>query len=131
VMCSTKRRQEVIERIVVCQGYSRQLNADFVLVSAKQIVMPDRDITQVSPPDPRWVLVFVLRARRRHSNQRRSELRCRRRERQSSRRSSSDTTPKKSRLKFLVRGHRGAISDHLHRRLTIKRGGGGAVVSRI
>ena len=43
-MCPAERRKEVVQRILVRDVDRRQLQADFVFVTAKNIVVSDRQV---------------------------------------------------------------------------------------
>ncbi len=74
IMCSAKRRKEVVERVLVRQVDCGELETHFVLIATEQVVMSDRNIEKTPRRDARRVVVVVLRTRCRYLQEGRSEL---------------------------------------------------------
>src|SRR5450755_2893109 len=131
VMCPAERGKEVVERIFVRNVDGCEPQAHLVLVALEYVVMPDRDIEQVSRRDARRILVVVLRVRRRHLQQTRPELRYWARVRQSLRRSRPQRSAEQPRLEFLIGAERNSERiRHGNRRLPRRSHGGlGAVAA--
>ena len=61
VVCSAECRQKVIKSVIVGQIDCGQLNADFVSVTVKQVVVSDGNIEKIPGDDTGWILIVVLR----------------------------------------------------------------------
>lgn len=76
-MRAAERRQKIVKRCLVRQIDGGQLQAPFVFVAVKEIVMAERKIEQVPRRDALRVVVVIFREWRRYFEVSRSEL-CRR-----------------------------------------------------
>lgn len=63
---AAKRGQEIVERNLVGDVYGRQPEAPLVLVSAKNVVVSHCDVEQVTRRNTRWIVIIILRSRRRN-----------------------------------------------------------------
>ena len=75
VVRATERRDKVVERYFVRKVDDGQLSAPFAFVAMEEIVVPDREIEQVTVSNPRRILVIIFSSRRRNLDKRRAILR--------------------------------------------------------
>ena len=74
-MCATERRDKVVERYSVRKVNDGELSAPLAFVAMEEIVVPDREIEQVTVSNPRRILVIIFSSRRRNLDKRRAILR--------------------------------------------------------
>ena len=73
-MCAAKCRQEIVKRDLVRDIDSGEAETPFVFVTAKQVVIANRDIKQVARGDARWIVIIVRGPRRRYLQPCRSKI---------------------------------------------------------
>ena len=102
VVRAAKRRQEVVQRVVVRQVNDVQLCAPLVFVRLEQVVISDCQVEEASRRDALRIMVVVFSAGRGHRDQRRSKLRSQTRERQRRGWGCVHTVAGKSALELLI-----------------------------
>src|SRR5271156_4885830 len=103
-MCPAERREEVVQRVVVCQIDHCEAQTPPIAVTSEQIVVADSQVKQAARRDARRVLVVVFGPRSWHPRQRRAKLRCQACKRQSGCRCRRDAVASEPSLKLLVGG---------------------------
>jgi len=72
---ATERRDKVVERYFVRKVDDGQLSAPFAFVAMEEIVVPDREIEQVTVSNPGRILIIIFSSSRRDLYERRAILR--------------------------------------------------------
>src|ERR1035437_1613562 len=132
VMRPAEGGKEVVEGVLVGYVDGGEPQAHLVLVALEYVVMPDGDVEQIPRCDPRRILVIILGIRRRHLQQRRSELRYRARIRQSLRWSCTQRSAEQPGFEFLIGAERNSERvRHRNRRLPGRSHGGLCAVAPV
>ncbi len=103
-MRAAERQQEVIKRVIIRQIDEGHLRAQIVVVCLEELVIPYREVEEVTLLDARWIVVVILSAWRRYLSEGRAELRCQTGERQRNGRSCMHAIASEAGLEFLVGG---------------------------
>src|SRR2546430_11099341 len=103
-MRAAESRKKVIERNFVAQVNDCKLRTPFISVAMEQVVMPYRDIEQVTRINTGRILIVVFRTGSRYLYKCRSELRCRTRRGQGRERSRMRAIAGKPSLELLICG---------------------------
>ena len=107
VVRAAKRRDEVVQRVLVPDVDRGQSQTPLVAIAVKEIILPERQVEQIPRRDARWIVVIILRAGRGDLHQRRAVHRpgaqiCPQTRADWRGRRGDDRTAEQSRLELLV-----------------------------
>src|ERR1700756_782014 len=102
VMRSAKRREEVIECVLVGDVHARQAQAPSVPITVEDVVFSNGSVEEIAWLDARWILVIVLRPRGWNFHQVGCKLRSRARTRQRCRGCCADAAAHETGLELLI-----------------------------
>ena len=107
-MCAAEGGKKVVQHIVIRDVNGGELQADFVFISVKQVIVPDGEIEQVAGRDTLRIVIIVLGSGCRHFDESGSELRSQAGTGQRQEWGGSHAIAREAGLKLLIGRQRGA-----------------------